>query len=174
MPSAEVFLFNFLLDDSIKWHKKWTILILSEDNRNIITSWPQFMCRPSLFWSFYQVTETIICQLGFRVHCLVMHLLWYSWWCVISSFDFAGQALIWWPARVNKHAWLHIVLGCLSQALGTHDMTWHLGLASAPWPGYLLCPLSHLLLGTRCIGIEAGAITIVAWLGCQPCWKIDC
>lgn len=86
----------------------------------------------------------------------------------------AGQPLIWWPARVNKHAWLHRVLGCLSQGLSTHDMTLHLDLASAPWPGYLWCPLSHLLLGTRWMGIEAEAITIVASFGCQPCWKTGC
>lgn len=43
------------------------------------------------------------------------------------------------------------VLGCLSQGLSTHDMTWHLDLASILWPGYLLCPLSHILLETRWI-----------------------
>lgn len=78
----------------------------------------------------------------------------------------AGQPLIWWPARVNKHAWLHRELGCLSQGLSTHDMTWHLDPASAPWPGYLLRPLS-LMLGPRWIGMEAEAIAIVASFGCQ-------
>jgi len=25
-------------------------------------------------------------------------------------------------------------------SLSTHDMTWHLGFAGAPWPGYLRAP----------------------------------
>lgn len=96
-----------------------------------------------------------------------MHGLKYPW-LSLKLFRqrglYAGKALIWWSAWVNKHAWPRRVLGCPSQGLSTHDMTWHLDLASAPWPGYLLCPLSHLLLGIQWVGIEA-------YRGCLPDWE---
>lgn len=130
------------------------------------------MCEYSLFWSLWQVTEKIICHPRFRVHCLVMHLfgifmiMCHKLFWLCTTLCRPGTDMMTCVSKQTCLAAQHRVLGCLSHGLSTHDMAWHLDLASTPWPGYLLCPLSHLLLGTRWTGIEAGAFTIVAWVGC--------